>query len=141
VIMKSLNVGSETSYNDQVLSVGNVLKMSNIQLGSFLFDLMKNNMKERFVTLWCKRRFVGAHFHSKEEKKVQLLCNREKNQDKKFESKSSSSPIWNLGAIHLKTNAQVAYNIQSYRFWTRWKYKGIIFPMGLVSYPNKVRVN
>jgi hypothetical protein len=55
VIMKSLNVGSETSYNDQVLSVGNVLKMSNIQLGSFLFDLMKNNMKERFVTLWCKR--------------------------------------------------------------------------------------
>jgi hypothetical protein len=36
---------------------------------------------------------VGAHFHSKEEKKVQLLCNREKNQDKKFESKSSSSPI------------------------------------------------
>jgi hypothetical protein len=32
---------------------------------------------------------VGAHFHSKEERKVHLLCNREKNHDKKLESKSS----------------------------------------------------
>jgi hypothetical protein len=32
VIMKSLNVGSETSYKDQVLSVDNVMKMSNIYL-------------------------------------------------------------------------------------------------------------
>jgi hypothetical protein len=85
VIMKSLNTGSKTSYNDQVLSAGNVLKISNIQLGSFLFDLMKNNMKEEFITPWCKRLFVGDHFHSKEEIKVQLLCNREKNQDKKLE--------------------------------------------------------
>jgi hypothetical protein len=41
VIMKSLNVGSKTSYNEQVLSAGNVLKMSNIQLVSFIFTLMK----------------------------------------------------------------------------------------------------
>jgi hypothetical protein len=111
VIFKSQNVGSETSYNNQILSAGNVLKMCNTQLGSFLFDLMKNNMKKNFVTPWCKRLFVGGHFHSKEETKVQLLCNREKNQDKKLESKSSSSPIRNPGAVHLKTDAQVAYNI------------------------------
>jgi hypothetical protein len=90
VIMKSLNVGFEISYNDQVLSAGNVLKMSHIQFGYFLFDLMKNNMKEEFVMPWYRRLFVGAHFHSKEETKVQLLCNRKKNQDNKLESKSSS---------------------------------------------------
>jgi hypothetical protein len=56
-------------YN-QVLLAGNVRKLSNIQLGSFVFDLMKNNMKEVFVTPWCKRLFVGAHSHSKEETKV-----------------------------------------------------------------------
>jgi hypothetical protein len=111
VTMKSLNVGSKTSYNSQVLSAGNVLKMSNIQLDSFLFDLMKNNMKEEFVMSCCKRLFVGDHFHSKEETKVQLLCNREKNQDKKLESKSSSSPIQNLGEAHRKTNAHVTYDI------------------------------
>jgi hypothetical protein len=70
VIIKSLNVGFESSCNNQVLSASNVLKMSNIQLGTFLFDLMKNNMKEELVTPWCKRLFVGAHFHSKEEMKV-----------------------------------------------------------------------
>jgi hypothetical protein len=93
VIIKSLNVGSESRCNDQILLDGNVMKMSNIQLGSFLFDLMKNNMKEEFVTPWRKRLFVGAHFHRKDETKVQLLCNREKNQDKKLESKSSSNLI------------------------------------------------
>jgi hypothetical protein len=73
--------------------------MYNIQLGSFLFDLMKNNMKEELGMPWCKRLFVGAHFHSKDGTKVQLLYNREKNQDKKLESKSnsksSSNPILN----------------------------------------------
>jgi hypothetical protein len=86
VIMKSLNVGYVTSYNDQVLSFGNILKMSNIHLGYSLFDLMKNNMREEFVIPWCKRLFVRANFRSKKEMKVQLLCNREKNQDKKLES-------------------------------------------------------
>jgi hypothetical protein len=70
VIIKSLNVGFESSCNNQVLSASNVLKMSNIQLGTFLFDLMKNNMMEELVTPWCKRLIVGAHFHSKEETKV-----------------------------------------------------------------------
>jgi hypothetical protein len=73
VIMKYLNAGSESSYNDQDLLAGNVLKMSNIQLGSFLIDLIKNNMKEEFVTPGCKRLFMGAHFYIKEETKVQLL--------------------------------------------------------------------
>jgi hypothetical protein len=67
---------------------------------------MKNNMKEEFVTPWYKRLFMGAHFYGKEETKVQLLCNREKNQDKKLEFKSSlkssSSPIQNPGVVHLK---------------------------------------
>jgi hypothetical protein len=109
MIMKSLNVGSETSHNDHVLSASNVLKMSNMQVGSFLIDLMKNNVKEEFVMAWCKRLFVGANFYSKEETKVQLLCNREKNQDKKLESKSSSksslSPIRITGAVQVKINA------------------------------------
>jgi hypothetical protein len=55
---------------------------------------------------------VKDHFHSKEETNIQLLCNRGKNQDKKLEFKSnsisSSSPIQNQGAVHLKTNAQNA---------------------------------
>jgi hypothetical protein len=49
VIMKSLNVGYVTSYNDQVLSFGNILKMFNIHLGYSLFDLMKNNMREEYT--------------------------------------------------------------------------------------------
>jgi hypothetical protein len=40
--------------------------------------------------------------------KVHTLCNREKNEDKKLESKSISSPIRNLGAVHHKIHAQVA---------------------------------
>jgi hypothetical protein len=132
--MKSLMVGSKTSYNDQVLLASNILKMSNIQLASFSFDLMKNNMKEEFITPWCKRLFVGARFHSKEETKVQLLYNREKNQDKKLKSKnslkSSSSLIQNLGAVHLKTGAHVTYDIQLGHSLTCWKDKEIIFLMG-----------
>jgi hypothetical protein len=59
-------------------------------------------MKEEFVTLWCKRSLVGAYFHRKEMTKVQHLCNREKNQDKKLEFKSSLSPTQNPGAATLK---------------------------------------
>jgi hypothetical protein len=100
-------------------------------------------MKEEFIMPWCKRLFVCAHFHSKEEMKVQLLCNRKKNQDKKLESKSSSkssstSPIRHLGAVHLKTDAQIAYDIQSGHSWTCWKDKEIIFSIGPISYPTKI---
>jgi hypothetical protein len=80
-----------------------------------------------------KRLFVKDHFHSREETQVQVLCNRVKNQDKKLESKSSSisssSPIQNQGAVHLKTNAQDTYGIQSGHSWIRWKDKEILFPM------------
>jgi hypothetical protein len=56
----------------------------------------------------------------------------------KSNSEFNSSPIWNLGEVDLKTDAQVAYDIQSGRSWTRWKEKKIIFPMGLVSCQTKI---
>jgi hypothetical protein len=65
-------------------------------------------MKEKLFTP-CNKVFIGS----------KLLCNREKNQDKKLECKSNSkfnsSPIQNLEVVHLKTDVQVAYDIQSGR--------------------------
>jgi hypothetical protein len=56
----------------------------------------------------------------------------------KSNSEFSSSPVRNPGADHMKTDVQVAYDIQSGRSLTLWKDKEIIFPMGLVSYPTKI---
>jgi hypothetical protein len=39
------------------------------------------------------------------------------------------------GAVHIKTDAQVAYDIQLGRSWTPWKGKKITFPMELVPHP------
>jgi hypothetical protein len=50
VIIKSLNVGLESSCNDQVLSAGNVLKNSNIQLGSVTPPNNNNNNRFGGVT-------------------------------------------------------------------------------------------
>jgi hypothetical protein len=55
----------------------------------------------------------------------------------KFNSEFNSCPIQTLGEVDLKTDAQVAYDIQSGHSWTRWKDKEIIFPMGPVSYTTK----
>jgi hypothetical protein len=56
----------------------------------------------------------------------------------KSSSNYSSGPTQNLGAIHFKTDAQVAYDIQLGRSWTLWKDKKHIFPMELVTYPTKI---
>jgi hypothetical protein len=56
----------------------------------------------------------------------------------KSNSEFNSSPIQNSGEADLKTDAQVAYNIQSGSSWIRWKDKENIFPMGLVSYTTKI---
>jgi hypothetical protein len=56
----------------------------------------------------------------------------------KSNSEFNSSPIQNLGEVDLKTDAQVAYDIQSVHSWTRWKDKEIIIPMELVSYTTKI---
>jgi hypothetical protein len=56
----------------------------------------------------------------------------------KYNSEFSSSPVQNSGAGHIKTDVQVIYDIQSGRYWTRWKDQEIIFPMGLISYPTKI---
>ena len=77
--------------------------MSNMQLGAFFFYVKhcKEDEGEIIATdiTPCNKVFTGS----------KLLCNREKNQDKKLESKSnskfSSCPIQNPGAVHLKTNA------------------------------------
>jgi hypothetical protein len=53
-------------------------------------------------------------------------------------SKSSSGPTENLKAVHLKTYAQVAYDIQLGRSWTLWKDKELIVPTGLVTHTNKI---
>jgi hypothetical protein len=59
----------------------------------------------------------------------------------KSNSEFNLSPIWNLGEVDLKTDVQVAYDIQLGRSWTCLKDKEIIFPMGLVSYTTKIWVN
>jgi hypothetical protein len=56
----------------------------------------------------------------------------------KSNSEFSSSPVWNPGVGHMKADAQVVYDIQLGRSWTRWKYKDISFPMGHVSYATKI---
>jgi hypothetical protein len=45
------------------------------------------------------------------------------------------------GAVHIKTDAQVAYHIQLGSSWTPWKGKEVTFPMELVPYPNTSRIN
>jgi hypothetical protein len=47
----------------------------------------------------------------------------------KSNSEFNSSPIQNPGEVDLKSDAQVAYNIQSGNSWSCWKYKEIIFPI------------
>jgi hypothetical protein len=56
----------------------------------------------------------------------------------KSSSKSNSAPTLNLGAVHLKTYAQVTYDIQIGSSWTPCKDKDLIFQTGLISYPTKI---
>jgi hypothetical protein len=46
-----------------------------------------------------------------------------------------------LGVVHIKTDAQVAYDIQLGRSWTPWKGKEITFPMELVPCPYSSGIN
>jgi hypothetical protein len=59
-----------------------------------------------------------------------------------MESKSDSisSQFQNPGAVHLKTDAHVTYDISLGYSWPHWKYKDITFSMGPVSYPTKIGV-
>jgi hypothetical protein len=50
----------------------------------------------------------------------------------KSNSEFNLSPIQNLGEVDVKTDVQLAYDIQSGHSWTRWKDKDIIFLMGPV---------
>jgi hypothetical protein len=45
------------------------------------------------------------------------------------------------GAVHIKTDAQVSYNIQLGHSWTPWKGKKINFPMELVPCLKSSRIN
>jgi hypothetical protein len=52
--------------------------------------------------------------------------------------------IWSpthSGAIHIKTNAQVTYDIQLGHSWTPWKVKEIASPIELVPCPNSSGIN
>jgi hypothetical protein len=48
-----------------------------------------------------------------------------------------------LGSVHIKTDAQVAYDIQLGRSWTPWKDKGkeIMFPVEIVPCRNSSGTN
>jgi hypothetical protein len=56
-------------------------------------------------------------------------------------SKSSSGPTQNPEAVHLKTDAQVIYDIQLGHSLTLWKDKELIYPTRPVSYPTKIGVD
>jgi hypothetical protein len=45
-----------------------------------------------------------------------------------------------LGVVHIKTDAQVTYDIQLGRSWTPCKGKEINFTMELVPCPNSIRI-
>jgi hypothetical protein len=113
--------------------------MSTIELGAIFFDVMHDKEYEGEIIATddtpCNKVFVGS----------KLLCNGEKNQDKKLESKSSSqfssSLTQNLGIVHLKPDVHIAYDIQFGCSWNHWKYKEIIFPMGPVLDQNSFGIN
>jgi hypothetical protein len=46
-----------------------------------------------------------------------------------------------LGVVHIKTDSQVAYNIQLGRSLTAWKGNEIYIPMELVPCPNSSEIN
>jgi hypothetical protein len=123
--------------NHLIIVAGNHLRnSSSLRLGEFSFDMRYGKDDEWEIIAIdvtpCNKVFIGS----------KLLCNREKNQDKKLEHKSnlefSLSPVWNPGACHIKTDVQVAYDKQSGRSWTHWKDKEIIFPMEPASHPTKI---
>jgi hypothetical protein len=45
------------------------------------------------------------------------------------------------GAVHIKTDVQVTYDIQLGRSWGRWNDKEIMFTMELVTCPNSSKIN
>jgi hypothetical protein len=52
--------------------------------------------------------------------------------DKNLQIKFNFHSPTHSGVVHIKTDAQVAYDIQLWSCWTRWKGKEIYFPMELV---------
>jgi hypothetical protein len=91
------------------ISGGSFYKMSTIELGAFSFDVKHGKEDGEIIAVDdvtpCNKVFIGS----------KLFCNGEKYQDKNLESKSSSksslSRTQNLGAIYIKTGAQVVYDI------------------------------
>jgi hypothetical protein len=138
--MDPQNISSITKVNKCrhliIVAGNNQRNSSSLRLGEFSFDMTHGKEDEGEIIVAdvtpCNKVFTGS----------KLLCNGEKNEDKKLEHKSnsdfSSSPIRNLGAGHIKIDVHVTYGIQSGRSWTRWKDKKIIFLMRPLLYPNKI---
>jgi hypothetical protein len=65
---------SEKSFYDLAVSIGSSLKMpKHLKLGSYLFDVKKNNTKNELSTTlipWRKKVFVGANLHRKQEVEI-----------------------------------------------------------------------
>jgi hypothetical protein len=61
----------------------------------------------------------------------------DQNYQNNFDIQSPTHP----GAIHIKTDAQAAYDIQLGHSWTPWKGKEITFAMKLVPYLKSSRIN
>jgi hypothetical protein len=61
----------------------------------------------------------------------------DQNCQNKFNIQSPTHP----GAVHIKTDAQVACDDQLGHSWTPWKGKEIKFTMGLVPCPNSSGIN
>jgi hypothetical protein len=94
---------------------------SSLWLGAFSFDVKHGKEDEGEIITTnltpCNKVFIRSN----------LLCNGEKNQDKKVESKFSSCPTPNTGAVHLKIDAQVAYDIQLGHSWTLGNIRRLLF--------------
>jgi hypothetical protein len=61
--------------------------------------------------------------------------------DQNFQNKFNIQSPSHLGAVHIKSDAQVAYDIKLGRSWTPWKGKEITFPMELIPCPNSSVIN
>jgi hypothetical protein len=63
--------------------------------------------------------------------------------DQNYQNSFNIQSPTRLGAAHIKTDAQVTYDIQLGHSWTHWKDKGkdITFPMETVPSRNSSRMN
>jgi hypothetical protein len=109
-------------------SVAGNLSQYPIQFGTFSFDRKYNKEYDKLgcelMEMWRRPASTGRGLKTCPNCPIYMAESAHKSN-----SGFNSSPIWNPGEVDLKTDSQVAYNVQSGHSWTCWKDKEIIFPI------------